>query len=304
MIGHPELSLAIPSVIIHTVIGAMLFLALAKMTAGALFATPAGVSVERTVVLSSLVACGAAILAAMSHLSYPLGAWLMPVAHLSSSWLSRESLLYFLFTAALIVYAVGLLKGGSPGTWLTLTTAATGALAVAAGAMIYSGIGAVPAWNSPLTVLLFLMASLLLGASVFALSMAVALPRFAGSGPRNTGVEAMRASLVAMPALLVAVLVITGLMMVLLGGKGGAGAASLSAMLGSGVFWARIVVGVALPLPLAIIMLKLAGKNEPAKLFPYALGVFALVLAGEMLARILFYSTAVAVTMGGTGTPY
>jgi anaerobic dimethyl sulfoxide reductase subunit C (anchor subunit) len=116
----------------------------------------------------------AAMLASFFHLGTPLYAW-RALANLSSSWLSREILFALLFAAAAAVFAVlHWFNLGPPGARIALGWAATllGLSLICSMANAYR-LRTIPAWDTWLTLVSFLTASLLLGALAVGAALAV-----------------------------------------------------------------------------------------------------------------------------------
>ncbi len=304
MVGHTELTLSIPTILIHMAMGAVGFLCLAKLVKKELFATPEGVSIERKVVISSLIVTLIGLIAALTHLGQPLSAWLMPFSHLSSSWLSREALFYLIFFVALVLYAILILGGKPQGMGITLIAAIAGLLAVLTGAFIYSGLGGVPSWSGIFTVLFFLLTYLVLGAAMFGICLVGLLKRAPSGMSQDMMKDVFRSTVMLLLPLIIIAIVVTGAYIMYLGGQGSPAADTANSMMGSGMFWIRVAVGLLVPLILVLVMKKALSKGELGSLVPYVFGAFLLLLTGEILGRILFYSTAVMYSMGGSGTPY
>jgi len=304
MIGQPELSLAIPTILIQMSIGAMACLFLTKLSSADLFATSEGKALESKVVFSSLILTLVGVAGATTHLAYPLGSWLMPFSQLATSWLSRESLLYMFFLLALIVYAIQLISGKSPGTGLGMFASISGLLAVLSGAMIYAGIGGVPSWNNAFTVLFFLLTFLLLGSALFGVVLSMGLESMQDDMVKNMAKDVFKSRVLALAPLLGISIAVTVGYLMFVGGEGEAGSSSFQMIMGSGVFWVRFIVGLVIPLALVMALRSVFNKGSLGAVFPYTLSVFVLILAGEILGRVLFYSTSVSVAIGGSGTPY
>jgi anaerobic dimethyl sulfoxide reductase subunit C (anchor subunit) len=304
MIGQSELILAVPTVLIQMSIGAMACLFLTKLSSAELFATAEGKALESRVVFGSLVLSAGGMIAATTHLAYPLGSWLMPISQLSTSWLSRESLFYLLFIVALVVYAIKLFSGKPVGSGLAMFASVVGLLAVLSGAMIYAVIGGVPSWNNAFTVLLFLMTFLLLGSAMFGLVLSMGLGSIQNDTVKNMAKDAFKSRVLVLLPLLILSLIVTIAYLAFVGSKGEAGSASFQMMIGSSLFWVRLIVGFVAPLLLVMALKGAFVKGSYGTVFPYTVGVFVLILVGEILGRVIFYSTSVSVAMGGGGTPY
>lgn len=109
---------------------------------------------HRVAALASLVIAVVALMASTLHLGRPIHA-VRALKMWRRSWLSREVLLFTLFTASATAYA-GELWFNFRETWfLGLLTSIIGLCGVSASARLYLVPGR-PAWNSPLTILEFL----------------------------------------------------------------------------------------------------------------------------------------------------
>ena len=110
-------------------------------------------STHRIAALASLAIALLALMASTLHLGRPIHA-LRALKMWRRSWLSREVLLFSLFTACAIAYSADLSMSGR-GIWaLGPLTSVLGLLGVGASARIYLVPGR-PAWKSPFTVLEF-----------------------------------------------------------------------------------------------------------------------------------------------------
>ena len=229
-----------------------------------------------------------ALLAAFFHLGTPLGGW-RALANLRSSWLSREVLCALLFTAG-----GGLLAGLE---WFELgTSAGRGALAWAVAllglALLACMVGAyrlrtIPAWDTWVTPVSFLTTALLLGG--LTVGMALALDASTPPGFLHPVLQWVALGVVVLLGL---ELVISLLWIAALATE--QGAASRAA--------ARITREHGLIFRLRLALAVLAMAVAGASLLPWGEGAarlitlivaFGLVLASELLGRVLFYEARV-----------
>jgi formate dehydrogenase iron-sulfur subunit len=125
---------------------------------------------HRVAALASLVIALVALMASTLHLGRPIHAF-RALKMWRRSWLSREVLLFTLFTASATVYAADLWLNGR-GAWsFGLLTSVVGLCGVCASARLYLVPGR-PAWNSPFTILEFLLTAALGAAGIAIVEMA------------------------------------------------------------------------------------------------------------------------------------
>jgi len=161
--------------------------------------------------------------------------------------------------------------------------------------MAYATVRPIPAWNTPVTVLFFLVSGLLTGALAVATALAVRYWRAKG----ELQAEALRA-LVPFTgvgaALLVAAIVVGGLWLLHLNSTlvSRAASESLAMLSGSllGLTLARVLAGMVLPLGVLVYAWRRA-TVQPQAAAPWVIVSFVLVLAGDLMARAIFFLTAV-----------
>lgn len=211
-----------------------------------------------------------AILASFTHLGHPTGA-IRAITHPQTAWLSREALGAGVFLGLAVVTALTTRKKLN----LPLATAAVavGLLTLFSTGMTYAP-PSYPALNNALPLVFFLLTACILG-SGFATYFTPAEHK-----PLLTKVLAV--------SLITALVVYLTVPCVWLSG-GTVMAMTGKAWIGSGLFWLRVVGGLALPL--AVVAWT---RTAPLWLPP-------LLLAGELLGRVVFFSQTVhtAINLGG-----
>lgn len=212
----------------------------------------------------------AGMIASTFHLGVPQGAP-RALTHLASAWLSREALSVGVFLGLILLGVVVMRKKTSYG--LIVFTALVGILGVYSMGMTYSP-PSFPAINNVLPFVFFLITTVLLGASVG--------ERFTplSKKPLVDGILTV--------GLVVGLVVYLIVPCVWLSGGEVMRQTGLS-WIASPLYWARIVVGLALPL--SVIWMT---KRNPGWLW-------LPVLAGELMGRAVFFANTVhtATNMGG-----
>ncbi|HKK36463.1 MAG TPA: DmsC/YnfH family molybdoenzyme membrane anchor subunit [Paracoccaceae bacterium] len=150
-----------PSLIVFTTLSGLGFGLIAWLGFGVHGAAPGWV------VLSfcglAFVLASAGLLASLGHLGHPERAW-RALSQWRSSWLSREGVLAVATLGVFAVYSALWGFGGERVVWLGLLASALALATVAATAMIYASIRAVPRWRHWSTPALFLALALAGGA--------------------------------------------------------------------------------------------------------------------------------------------
>jgi DMSO reductase iron-sulfur subunit len=141
---HPHWPLIVMTVLTQISVGGFVALWLTQRSSGAS---------HRVVAIASLAIALVALLASTLHLGRPIHA-IRALKMWRRSWLSREVLLFTLFTVCATAYSAGLLFGGSATPMLGFLTSLLGCCGVGASARLYLVPGR-PAWNSPLTIVEF-----------------------------------------------------------------------------------------------------------------------------------------------------
>lgn len=225
---------------------------------------------NRTEWLTATIVMGVALLASLFHLGHPEGA-VRTMAHLEKAWLSREILAFGAFAALLAVATVT----GKAGAGLRGAAALVGLAALYTSGMTYAP-PAMPALHNAVPLGFFLLSALLLGASF-------------GSWFASEGSQPMlRAVLLGSLAAALAVYVIVPCVWA---SGGTVMQMTARAWLASPLYWARLVLGIVVPL---VVMIR--SPRIPRWMGP-------LVLLGELAGRAVFFGATVHAAMN-LGAPY
>ena len=218
-----------------------------------------------------------ALLASLFHLGQPQAAY-RALAHLGTSWLSREILLFLLtFLAWIYLFWQSRQQTGSRTLGLGITSV-LGLMGVVSSALIYV-LPRVPAWNNVGPVLFFLLTTGLLGALCTLV--------LGGNLLQPAQKKLLLQWSLGCTILSLLLYVIYGSML-----SGSAeGAASLNFLLSSPLFWIRALVGWFAPFLLLVSLL----KNPQVDKTNLILIVTLLVGLGEVLGRALFYLSATGI---------
>ncbi|HBW35425.1 DmsC/YnfH family molybdoenzyme membrane anchor subunit [Desulfosporosinus sp. BICA1-9] len=218
-----------------------------------------------------------ALLASLFHLGHPEAAY-RALAHLGSSWLSREILLFLLtFLAWIYLFWQSKQQTGSRTLGLGITSV-LGLLGVVSSAMIYVLLR-VPAWNNAGPVLCFLLTTGLLGA----LCTLVLGRKLLQTTQKKL---LLQFSLGCTIASLLLYIIYSSML-----SASTEGAATLNFLLNSPLFWSRALLGWFAPLLLLISIL----KNPQVDKTNLILTVTLLAGLGEILGRALFYLSATGI---------
>ena len=246
--------------------------------------------------------------ASTMHLGSPLRA-ANALRHFDGSWLSREIVAGILFAGLGAAFAVlQWFKWGSHRLRqvVALLAAATGVVLVYCISQVYS-LETVPAWSTWHTPLRFFITAFLLGGLAVGAALVVAASVRAKRGHEldADGARLVAASVrgTAFGGILALGLKFVGLPAYIgyLGTQGSAAAQESLRLLTDtyGAFSASqtllIFAGIAL---LGYLLYRMSGRDVGAKLMPtIAVAAFVLVLAGEVIGRMLFYASMVRVGM-------
>ncbi len=256
----------------------ILFTVLTQLAVGLVFFSAvrqyAGPSGETGKIRAEWMTAAAALLiglvASVFHLGHPAG-MVRALSNLGTAWLSREALTVGVFFALMAAGTVIIKDKANPG--FALLTGLIGLLVVLAMGFTYAP-PSYPAVNNVLPFAFFAITAALLGSSLGAV--------FAPAGKRPLMTRILTTSLVVglVVYLIVPCVWLSGGEVLQMTGQ---------AWLSSPLYWGRIIVGLALPLVVIGAM-----KDTPSWLW-------ALVLAGELMGRAVFFASTVhsAVNMGG-----
>jgi formate dehydrogenase iron-sulfur subunit len=225
--------------------------------------------------ITSLMVSGLALTASTLHLGRPVHAY-RALKMWRRSWLSREVLLFTLFSGVSGGYAAMLWFGITGSAWVGLLTMVIGLAAVFASASIYR-VPSRPSWNSPHTIAEFLVTAGVLG-PLFAAAAGAGTPRWLAIGAATmAGAQFALVALRWLRCMASDSLELNGT------------ARLLSTVLARHVVWRGVLLAAgAIALPLIAVL------GLPAVPYLPAMGAgLALALGGEILGRYLFFVSAV-----------
>lgn len=264
-----ELPLVLFTVLSQMAAGATVTLYLLDYLAGNV---PSELGRRITVVIIAVTGIG--LVASLVHLGEPLAAY-RALAHLSTSWLSREIALFGIFIFVLLLYYRQWIKGTQ-----RLTAGAAAALvailAVWSSGMVYI-LPARPAWNNVGPVLFFFFTAASLGPLLVA---------FLYHYYQHTLTNRVY---FVVAAIFSAGLFSFGIYATLLRAAGGVATLTGNNLISNEFFWPRIIIGWGMPL---FLLLYTALKKE--NINKWVLHLLVISLIGELLGRNLFYSTIAA----------
>lgn len=234
------------------------------------------------------------LLISLFHLGTPMRAY-GSIANLRSSWLSREIIFSGLFLFFWLVAYLNYRKANTNNT-LGWITSILGLLAVFSMASIYHA-SIIPAWATINTYIAFLTTTLVLGAS--ATFMLVGLS--AKNSPLNQSVVKLfwKISFGVLVAIITQLIfAITNIVGLTSGNK----AAQVTAQLLQGTYSIPLILHGLLLLVggfiLAAVLYKHSKNESPSLQLNVLYSTFLIMLAGELVGRIVFYASAVALTIG------
>jgi DMSO reductase anchor subunit len=225
--------------------------------------------------LTSMMVSGLALSASTLHRGRPIHAY-RALKMWRRSWLSREVLLFTLFSAVSGGYAAMLWFGIAGSVWVGMLTMLLGLAAVFASASIYR-VPSRPSWNSPHTIAEFLVTAGVLG-PLFAAAAGAGMPRWLAIGAATmAGAQFALVALRWLRCMASDSLELNGT------------ARLLSTVLARRVLWRGVLLAAgAIALPLVALL----GLPGVPYLPAMATGL-ALALGGEILGRYLFFVSAV-----------
>ncbi|NLI91024.1 MAG: dimethyl sulfoxide reductase anchor subunit [Peptococcaceae bacterium] len=233
---------------------------------------------KSTLVVLVMIALSLGI--SLLHLGHPFNAY-RALTNIGSSWLSREAILFFLLGILLLVYYFQWKEENSFRKSLGLIISVVSVLAVVSSGMVYV-LPAVPAWNNFSPILFFLFTGAALGPMFILLMLKLTNGAFS---------RLVQFTAVILAASLMCFIVYVS---VLLSGSG-ASASTGSQIVGSGIFWPRLLVNWILPLGIfAWLTFKRISPDRKV-----VCSLFVMVFIGELLGRYLFYYASVALKVAG-----
>lgn len=246
------------------------------------------------------------IILSLLHLGNPMNAP-YAIAHLGTSWLSREIILALVFSGIGAVFALlQWRKIGSSAlrSGLALVGAAVGLVLVYAISMVYQ-IATIPAWNTPLTTVSFFLTAFLLGSLAIGAALVVNYwnLKHKNADPENTQYEMLATTLKWIALLSIAMLgvqfIVIPLYIALLAvNPTNAAEQSLDVLFSEYglLFVLRLVLIFLGAGVFSVFVYRMASSNASVRVLGnLAVIAFALVLVSEVLGRFLFYASMVRV---------
>lgn len=273
------ISLVLFTVLAEVAVGLVAVYGLYGLTTAAREKAAAYTKLGSAVFLTAGVVTAVAVAISLSHLGWPVFAF-RALMGLGSSPLSWEVLLTGLFAASTLVLW-WLSRSGPVGPWLTGLCAALGIAATSFSGMIYA-MPSVPANANAFPVVLFLVTALVTGGAVLLLLLAL-LDSGKALAPDWTG----NLSLLTLGGVVLAA--VTTLTYTSAAAAGAPEAQQQAAVFtGSSLHLIRLVAGLLLPGALLAWMVR-----RPKNAMAAALLVVAVLVAGEMAGRFLFFESTV-----------
>ncbi|WP_425804591.1 dimethyl sulfoxide reductase anchor subunit family protein [Desulfitobacterium sp. Sab5] len=219
----------------------------------------------------------AALLASLFHLGHPEAAY-RAITHLSSSWLSREIVMFLLTFAGWLFLLWIVYHPGSNRRTPLLITSILGLLGTLSSAMIYV-LPRVPAWNNAAPLVFFFITAVLMGPLVTAILGYKEIAQAQRKSLLHWSIGCLLASIV---------LFVLYASFIQVNNEG---AATVQAYLSSPFFWIRVVIGWLVPLLFLVSPLKTKKALSPNLL----LMVVVFTGFGELIGRSLFYFAAAGI---------
>ncbi len=242
------------------------------------------------------------LISSIFHLGAP-AAFLTGINNFGSSWLSREALFSITFLVLAIGYAVFWFVSGRTAVakgWRLIVGILSALFALAmvfSQGMVYAVVSAVPAWNTPVTILFFAVSDFLLGTLLVGATLAIRSIMVKSAEKKTDLLGSLQPFAGVGTILVVALMVVFGLGLINMSvATTGAAAESFSLVSSSllGLTLARVIIGIVLPLAALAYAWSKVG-SRPEVLNTVIIVSFVFVLAGEVMARTLFFLTAVHV---------
>jgi len=241
--------------------------------------------------------------ASMLHLANPF-MFINGLLNFGSSWISAEGVFGILFLILLALYVLIWFmtkRGKSVATGLRVIIAVLAAVAavclIYSTGMVYVIVKPIPAWNTPLTLLFFIVSACTMGILLAGTALAVA-----GKFGKGEAKSEIWKGLLVLPraalVLVLALIVVEALRLLHLSAAPSEVALQSLSMLGGPLLalsLLRWIVGLVLP---AVLLLYACLSGEKAKQGTMSMLVivsFICVLAGEIVSRALFFMTALHV---------
>jgi anaerobic dimethyl sulfoxide reductase subunit C (anchor subunit) len=239
------------------------------------------------------------LVASMFHLNNPFS-FVNGILNFGSSWISREGIFGILFLILAASYALawfmadrgkGIAVG--PRVVLSVLTAVAALCLICSTGMAYAIVRPIPAWNTPLTIVFFIVSACAMGTLLVGSSL-VAAGKVVKGGAKSELWISLQALPQVVALLVLALMVVEGLRLLHLGTTTDAAVQSLSLLGGSSLALTlvRWIMGLALPTAL-MLYAWLGGKTKPELVSTLVVVSLVCVLVGEAVARVLFFLTAV-----------
>ncbi len=242
---------------------------------------------------------GLALLASLMHL-HNLVNIVKAVPNLGSSWLSREVILSVVFIVVAALYTLlqwRKIAGGALREIVGWIAAIIGMVGVFAMSQVYM-IRTEPAWDTPATPLSFFVTSLLLGGLLVAVGLAIRHASLRSTEPQAADLarQALQGIGIGSIVLLGIEFLVLPIYMAFLSTQGVAANQSLHLMISTygGMLALRLALVFLGGGVLAAILYRSAAQADKEMAFTaVALSAFVLVLAAEVVGRVIFYATRV-----------
>jgi anaerobic dimethyl sulfoxide reductase subunit C len=242
------------------------------------------------------------MIASAFHLAKPMS-FLLGLSRPGSSWISREGWVGIVYLICTFLFALSwYMSDRNQASWKPLRTLFAVLSGVSAlvmlyvQAMAYATVRAIPAWNSPLTVVLFAASAFALGTLALGAVLGMGASRIRDTQVRQDAIAAVKPFATMGVIALVLLIVVAVLWWVQLstGLVTPASEASLRLIGGAGIGLTllRVIVGLAIPLLLMIYVVAKQGK-QPTLATTWVVVSFILVVVGEVVARQLFFLAAI-----------
>ncbi len=275
--GELELPLVIFTVLSQLAVGGLIVLWSLEFSK-----TTVSVSTGKKVAGSLVIIVAAALLASLFHLGKPLEAY-RAITHVGSSWLSNEIVSFSAFFIVAVAYFFLWEEGKeSARTLVGAILTGIGVFSIFATGMAYH-MPSVPAWDNVAPFVFFALTAILLGAT------------YVGSAVIILDKKPVNLYKLIIAAVLVS-LISTVLYISMLSGGTESAAMTAENMMNSGAFWFRAIL--TWLVPLVLLGMVFLSKSKKVDNTTILFSLFITLFIGELVGRVLFYSTAVGLEVG------